>query len=321
VYRRLVKPQVLGLIRVGAHYAMSSLFEPQDETDELYCYAIDDVHAERFEDKAKTLSVGRARIRSAITHEELVVQFAAIHMGAHQVFGGVARYEDERRWQVVARDISALFSRGRFSDVQEKIETCFPTGQYSLEHLFKDEQRRILYQVLDGALGEVETSLRQIHEYHQPIVEVIKQLHIPLPKVLSHMVLAMINADLMRALAQDDVDLDQLAQLIDEVKQWSLEIDKQAVTFLLQRKVTALMTAFARAPQETSVLADICFLLHIVGPLFLPLDLWKAQNIYFDVGKKRLEKERTLAGQGNRHAQQWIAQFGQVGQYLRVKIV
>src|SRR5205814_4418665 len=54
VFDRYVRPSVVTLEKVGAHYALSSLFRTYDEQTQIYCYRVDC-------DDYKLLSEGKAK--------------------------------------------------------------------------------------------------------------------------------------------------------------------------------------------------------------------------------------------------------------------
>ncbi|MBU0671880.1 MAG: DUF3536 domain-containing protein, partial [Candidatus Margulisbacteria bacterium] len=89
VYNRYVKPEILDLLRVGAHYAISSLFEGYPANAKLFCYWIDKLAFERLEKNNGKLAVGKAHIYSTLTAEEVDVSFAVVHLGGEEFFGGV----------------------------------------------------------------------------------------------------------------------------------------------------------------------------------------------------------------------------------------
>lgn len=320
VYEQLVRPRVLDLVRVAAHYAVSSLFEEYAQTTTIHSYTAIDQLYDRLEVGKFKLAVGKALIRSDITWEEQVITFAVLHLGDHNIIGGVRVFTDEKVFLKMQHDIKEAFRRGDITGTINLIEQNFDGGNYSLWHLFKDEQTKILYQILHSTLEEIEVSLRQINEHHYPIIQVIKQLHIPLPKVLANTVLVMLNTDLLHVIGDEEPDFKKLEQLVSEVIEWSFEIDRVALEFMLRKKINTLMEEFNANSSEIAPLKMVESFLRICSPLHLNLDLWRAQNIYFSIGKDRHRNMKNRAELGDENAKRWVEYFDKLGHYLKVRI-
>lgn len=321
VYEKFVKPVVIDLLRVGAHYAVSSLFEEYPDKVKIYCYSANSEIFDRQEAGKQKIVVGRTQIRSDITWEEDTISFAVLHLGDHNFKGGVRGFIDENIFSKMHYEIRDAFRKGDTVRITRLIEKHFKFGHYSLWHLFRDEQSKILYQILDSTLEEIEASLRQVSEQHYSIFQIIKQLRIPLPKVLDNMVLFMVNKDLLQTLGSDMPDFERLEKVVNEVKEWSLEIDEATIGFVAQRKVNDFMKKFQKGPQEVGLLEPVEAILRILNPLSLNLDLWQAQNIYFSVGKNFYNTMQAKADQGNEDAKRWVEYFDRLGDLLTVKII
>ncbi|GAF89293.1 unnamed protein product, partial [marine sediment metagenome] len=79
VYQKFVQPAITDLTRVGAHYAVSSLFTEYPETISLFCYT---ASSKMFEHKTAgntRLAIGKAQVYSHITWEEKDISFAILH--------------------------------------------------------------------------------------------------------------------------------------------------------------------------------------------------------------------------------------------------
>ncbi|MBD3246690.1 MAG: DUF3536 domain-containing protein, partial [Candidatus Omnitrophica bacterium] len=77
-YETYIEPMVLDLLRVGAHYAVSSLFEDYPDTTTLYTYTITRHAYERIDLGKKKLVTGRVTVRSLITWKEDTVTFVVL---------------------------------------------------------------------------------------------------------------------------------------------------------------------------------------------------------------------------------------------------
>jgi ribosomal protein L15 len=60
---------------------------------------------------------------------------------------------------------------------------------------------------------------------------------------------------------------------------------------------------------------------HILCPLSLEYNLWKSQNYYFRIGRKKAAGMQDTAGSGDAGARQWIRLFEELGCNLGVKFL
>lgn len=320
VYEMLVKPSILSLARVGVHFAVSSLFEEYPESIKIYSYTAESQMCDRAEVGRQKLAVGRVCIRSDVTWEESIVSFAVLHLGDHNIVGGVHQYSGEEAFSAMHREIKEAFLKSDISETIRLIEKHFLEHGYSLWHLFKDEQRKVLKQILSSTLKDVENSLLQIKEHHYPITQAMKQMKVPLPKVIAVTVELAFNIDLLQALEDEPLDTSRLKNLVDQAKRWSIGVDKTTLGFIASNKVNNIMESFLNQPQDVALLEAAESLLGILNPLALNLNLWKAQNIYFSIGRQIYSAMKQKAEAGDAGAKKWVERIISLGEYLKVSI-
>jgi alpha-amylase/alpha-mannosidase (GH57 family) len=319
VYEKFVRPSILTLMRVGAHHAMSALFEKQPESIEIYSYTLNIERFERLESDRNRFVGGILRIRSKITTEEKRLSFAVLHSGDENLLAGASIVEDEKDFSRLLPDLKNVFKKGDTAAVARMIEENFE-NRYSIKDLLRDEQSRILYSILDSNLEEIEVSLREINHHRGPVVRVLKELRVPLPKVLGHTISLMFAKDLLDALSSDKPDLERLKKLIGEVREFTLEIDKETISFVVRQKVDGLMDAVYHNNTDSAVLERTAEFLETVAPLQLQFDLWKAQNTFFEVRDKVYQNIQSRAASGDAQARRWLDEFKRLGEGLKVKV-
>ncbi len=321
VYELFVKPAGVDLSRVGAHYAVSSLFKEYPETTDIYCYTADSEVYDKMEAGIQKLAIGKTRVLSNITWEERVLCFAALHFGGHNLVGGVCDYVGDEFFSTMHREIKEAFQKCDITEVIHRMDKHFGAHSSSLWDLFKDEQRKVLDQITEATLKDIETFFRQIYEHHYPIMQVMKETRAPLPKALTTPVEFILNMDLRKSLENEELDLGRLQKLIEEVKRWSFEPDRITLSFVASQKVNKLIEKLSQSPEDISTMEKVEELLRILSALPLDLNLWKSQNIYFYMGKQLYNEMREKAEKGDGNAKKWIEHFKELGHYLQVKVV
>ena len=110
---KFVKPAMVDLQKVGAHYAISSLFEHYQVQDRIFCYTIDREDYRLSEAGKAKLAVGRIRVTSDITWNSAAISFAVLHFGDHNLCGGVREFQGEEAYGTMAWEVTGGLFLGR----------------------------------------------------------------------------------------------------------------------------------------------------------------------------------------------------------------
>jgi hypothetical protein len=319
VYQNLVKPAMVDLLRVGAHYAISSIFEDYSETTTIYAYNATREFYDRDEAGRQKLAIGKAHLRSNVTSAETDISFAVLHLGDHNLLGGVREYLDDASFDLMYREIKEAFTRSDLTGIIHLMDKHFEAHNYSLLHLFRDEQRKVWNRVLETALVEVQGSFRQIYDHHYPIMQAMREQRTPIPKAFLTTAEFTVNADLREAIEAEEPDQDRINDLVAAVKRWGFEVDKTTLGFVASRRFGQLMETFRNLPEDSTPLETIETLLKTLMPLSLEYDLLKAQNLLLSIGKERATQMRERAAMGDEGATKWVERIDRLSHYLRVR--
>jgi alpha-amylase/alpha-mannosidase (GH57 family) len=320
-YLTLVKPASVDLNRVGVHFAISSLFTnyPKQQAN-IYCYSAATDTYERSEAGIQTLVVGRTTVKSAVVLEEYTVDFAALYRGDPYIIAAAIGRMPDGLFASVRQDLKKAFVKGDLSEIMRLMNTAFGGHNYSIWHLFKDEQRRILYELLETTWLEIEASFRNIYEHNYPIMQAMRGMNMPLPRALSTPAEFVLNEDLCKMIREEPTPLDRLQVLTEEASRLSLELDKPILQFEAGKKINRLMTRFAEKPEDPKILKTIEATIRILLTIVTELNVQASQNVLFDISKKTYPQMSQKAKAGDAEAQKWTEHFKNLGQYLGVSV-
>jgi len=321
IYQLLIKPVMVDLLRVAAHYAISSLFDGCQKS--IFCYQIGQEKINRLENGKLKIAIGEANIRSEITWEEDKISFAVLHLGDHNVNGGVRSYMDGKAYNTMQNEISEAFDRGDVATIIRLMDQHFGTNSYSLWHLFKDEQRRVIREIMNLNLEQINANLHQIYINNYTMMNFLHQLNIPILQPLSSIAVYETNQELLALFSQEVIDLAKLEKLVQEVQDWSITLDHATLGFKITNWVIQSLDNFNLNVNLNSLnkIVQIIKVLNILKPLTLQLHLWKAQNIYFEMyQQEEIKTIQEKALQGDEENQKWLSQFKQLGYILNVEV-
>ena len=159
----------IGWEQIGAHYAVWSLFEKYAAAGAVSTATPPSARRISRESPAAAQAGRRPGAHpSEVTQESRVVSFGVLHFGDHNVNGGVNGLpSDEALRRVLAQD-SPTRSAGDFAEVIRLMDRDFGESTYSLASLFRDEQRKVIKQLLTPSIVEAETAYRRLYEQHLP---------------------------------------------------------------------------------------------------------------------------------------------------------
>jgi alpha-amylase/alpha-mannosidase (GH57 family) len=320
IYGKFVKPAIVDLTEVTAHYAISSLFEEYGEQAEIYCYHFDAKECQTAECGKARLATGKARITSLITRESANMSFGVLHFGDHNVNAGVREYQREEAYQVMLQEMTQTFSGADFAEVVRLLDKHFGTSTYSLKSLFHDEQHKVLNSILESALSEIEAAYYQVYEHNYPPMRFLAELGYPIPKSYQSAAEFILNAGLRRALSSDLIELERVSSLLNEVQTWQVELDKEGLSYLLQQSLEKMMVNLLASPEDVNLLKELLAVTQLSHATPFPVDLWRVQNLYHQLLHSTYPEFEAKARQGDKTAKEWLDQFVSLGQLLSIRV-
>jgi alpha-amylase/alpha-mannosidase (GH57 family) len=314
IYEKWVKAAMVDLKGVAAHYAIRSLFEPYAEHDEIYCYKVDREDFQISEAGKTRLVVGRVRFASQIILESAPLTFGVLHFGDHNVSGGVRDFRGEEAYQNLSKEINEAFSRADLPEVIRVLDKGFGRDIFSLKSLFRDDQRKVLDQILTSALSEAETAYRQLFEHQAALLRFLADLGQAIPKSLRVATELALNMNLRRAI--DELDLGRVLPLVEEAKRYDISIDGALLGYRMKEKIGQMAIDFRTQPANMEQLRKLEGIVNLACSLPFEVDLWKPQNVYFEMARSVYPEFRKKAEAGEEAAKSWVELFTRFGEKL-----
>jgi hypothetical protein len=316
IYEKFVKPAMVNLEKVGAHYAISSLFEDYPPKSRIYSYEVDREDLRVVREGKTRLALGRARISSRITEESTTLSFGALHLGDQNVSGGVREYRGAEAYRSLVEEVEAVVHRGDIPELVRAVDRNFGAGTYSLRLLFQDEQRKIVGLILDKALAEAASLYRNFYGQYATLARFITDLGIPLPARFQMAVDFTLQEDLLTALSVDEPDASQVQALLEQVRRTGIQLDNVTLEFTLRRTIERAADAFGRDPRQRQTLQCFDRVAGLCPLLPFHVNLWAAQNVYHVARKARFDEMQARALRGDSNAQWWLRTMDALGARL-----
>lgn len=318
IYELLVKPAMVDLLKVGAHFAISSLFKSYPEESRIFCYSVKTDRHEIFHAGKAKLVLGTAELASKITRDSRKVIFAVVHFGGHNVNAGIRYYQGEDTFQGTVDKAGEVFLRADYGELFRTLDKEFGGTTYSLKSLFRDEQRWVLQEVLKSVLETVEGSFIDLYQEHTPAMRFLAETGIPLPKVYKAIADFVRNLDIKRALERKVPDIKRIEAILSEIRSHDLTLDEVDISYAFEKTIERLLEQFYSEIENVKLMETITKTLSLVSAFKLKINSWKAQNIFFVMLKTVYDLKRRESEQGNELARDWVKAFHALGQELSV---
>ncbi|HOR28040.1 MAG TPA: DUF3536 domain-containing protein [Candidatus Sumerlaeota bacterium] len=323
IYRRWIKSGIVDLHKVGAHYALSSVFEDYPDMARVYAFTVERIEHQYHEAGRARLAIGRARITSDVTRESEQLVYAVLHLGDQNISGGVRTDEGEAPYRTMRREISRAFARADMTEVLRQIDRAFRGHLYSIPSLFRDEQRRIMGEVLREFLNEAERDYQRIYNRNAPLIRFVADLNMPLPRAFQVAAEFAINSLLRQLFEAPDPDLERIDQLHEQALTHHVTLDAQTLEFALRGAIERQARALEQAPESLQALGRFDALMLSARQMPFEINLAVAQNIIHrlyqaqdGVWRRMIERAR----EDDDSAREWLEQFARLAEKLNLAV-
>ncbi|MEW6183425.1 MAG: DUF3536 domain-containing protein [Bacillota bacterium] len=319
IYQKFVKPAMLDLPKVGAHYAISSLFKDYGAKSQIYCYNVEQKDRHDLSQDGTKATIGQVEISSVITRESTSLSYGVLYSGAHNIKGGVRMYRGEEDYRRMLVDVNAAFNRSEIPEVLRLLDQHFKGMTYSLGQLFRDEQRAIINKILDSTLEEAEADYRRIFDRQVELMHVLKELNIPQPKAFHTAAAFVVSSGLRRAFKDEMPDLEKIYSLLNEAKLWEIKLDEARIAFALEDSLGRLAGKLSENPYDTEIIGRLDAVIEMVRTLPFEVNLWKLQNSFHGLLHTLYPDMQQNSEHGEKGARHWLSRFTSLGEKLRMK--
>jgi len=317
IYRACVVGMELGLEKVAAHYAISSVFSSFGQETQLFCYNVRRISYDIYNSGRGRLALGRAHIASAITGEHQTFSFSVLHFGDQNITAAVKVYHeaDAVEFEEFAKKAAELVQRAYFPEVIRLLDREYGKVDYSLTSLFTDEQRRIVQLILNSTLWDIENTLTTIYEDHASLLHYLSQAGLPKPPALTLAAGFAVNAGLRRALETDQVDQAQVRSYLAMAKQDMVPLETATLSYIADQRMKRAMVELQMSTGSLEMLDRALAMARTLVELPFELNLWQAQNIWYEVLRSSKSNQNAMTSDD---LEKWEKKFNDLGNCLSV---
>jgi alpha-amylase/alpha-mannosidase (GH57 family) len=325
IYQKFVQPAFVDLRKVGAHYAIQSLFEPYETDTHVYCYQVErqaSFNRDQGEKHEQRLAAGLARFTSQITQESAILGFAAMDPGDLNPMGGVLKAATPESYEAVSGALREAFSRGEMDEVGRLLQQNLEGEPFTLRVIFRDEQQRILNRIIESEWGEAEAAFANLYPHLMSMMRTLVKVggSVMIPRAFYAAAEFVLNTRLRRALGDEQLDFATIRNLMGDADGAKVALDVPTLEFTLRRRLERMAEDFQADPDKVELLRGLDTAVGMARSLPLEVNLWKVQNICYELLRTSYDSFQEKGQKGDQNAGAWIDHFRALAEKLSLHV-
>ncbi len=339
VWATMVRPARVDLPKVVAHWAVSAVIgmpaeaqvrarEAAGRRERVYCYdVVPREVTERRTGKARLIAA-TVRCVSRITREAAELRVVALHLGEHNLIGGVGAVADDETWTRTVDQLNEAFLSADLLEAQRAIDRFFAGQTFSLGSLFGRERDRALAHILATSLDDAESAFRRVHDQHAPLMRYLVKAGVPVPETFRAASELVLRHRILTALRRDEPQFDEVRACIAEAGQVRVDLDVPEVAYVAGEALARMIDRVVGRPDDggdgdaadAAYLDALARMAEIAARMGSTVDLWHAQNACVTLRDTRLPRWRARAADGGGAATQLVTAFARLSAAVKVYV-
>lgn len=320
IYQEWISPKRVGLSSVGMHYAVTSLFAEYPEELPIYNYTAKSKIFERLYAGNHRLSIGLAEVSSRVTYSSKQFCFAVVYLGQNHLIGNSSESMTEKEFKAVMPKILKAFSESRLADVIALMQEHFSEQKFTLDSLFRDDQKEVLDLIVEKGLEEAGSYYRDVYNDNYNLLNILRENKFPIPPMLNQNLSIVLNNEITNYMKSDSINPELLETLAADAKKWEIDLNKTEIEFEAGQKLHKLILKVEEDLAENIYLIAMNNIFQQLQLLDLTPDLWQIQNLYFKIGSENIGDKEFAAEVGSAEDVEWLKEFKELGTFVNVQV-
>ncbi|MEW6327219.1 MAG: DUF3536 domain-containing protein [Thermodesulfobacteriota bacterium] len=284
VWDKIVKPALVDLERVLAHYAISSIYRERAGRDRVYCFDItcDDLKVGSHD--SSDLAFGRLSASSRVTLEKEEVAFAVLHFGGLDFHCVLKASKSLGEYEELKERLFENYENGSIGDVYGIMLREFPGNAYRLKDIFVEERRRLIEIALKPRLEEYNEAFERLARQDENTIKLLASLAYPIPRQMLVAIANKLDQELLRAARNIPASeaFEGIRVVWEQGQSWKYQPHLEKLGRILTLKLEETLERLRSNVGSLEVLAPAGEILKVAGMFNISLNLWRSQNLFLD---------------------------------------
>lgn len=286
IYEMFVKPAKVTVEKIATHWAISSLYNKNEELEEIYCYKTKKISNKTYKYENNELAFGRLEILSEITFEKFDLTYALLKTSESEYYCMVTPFINQEKMMIAKENVLHEFNNGSMLGTLEAMKTNFASEYYTIKDVLIDKRKVILEKVLIKKLMKTAKNYQDFYEELKAPVAQLVLMGMDIPDVFRMVAKFTLIKELEELLADaDDFSNEELNKKLDKIKseadKFYINLNKSKAQVIIAKKLQKLIEYAADEPSfETNEKIFATFAL--IDRMGINVDIRVSQNIYHE---------------------------------------
>jgi len=295
VFQDLVAPSQVGLHKVAAHYAISSLFTDYRHQERVYCYQVEQLDYQKQQIGTLTLSLGQIKLTSEITWETKHFVFAVLHLGGWDFHCCISEFDGRLVYTELKQQLFADLKQASAAQIILNMNRLMGERSFSLQDLFAEERQRIVRLLTVQTKKHLDQLYTQVYRENYSMLAAFQRESMPVPqelKVAAEVALSCRCLEMAQTLEQGIEDPSAVDRTLAELEATATEanylqcwLNIADVKLILEQTIVRLLWRLLYDGNPDTLEADVTRIeqaIAIGNRLRLGLMLDRPQEIFFN---------------------------------------
>ncbi len=286
IFRSVVEPARLDPSKVAAHFALARVGLENGETECPVSKRAKAVSQRRLTASGLVALFGEVEITDERTADSARRSFLAVHDGG----AGLACLVDREPGldvEAVSREIRSALEDASLDLVERTFHRRRPQAvRFTLDDLISDTRNYLVRSLLLALHSQVMDWVRQFYDSNQDVVSLLRRTGVQVPQIQGCLFRLIAGDQLIRRLTPGEngspARWNELLAVTDQIKEWGLSLNEPAVRLSAKEFFLSQIGHIITRPTAEDLGYAAEFLADMQD-LELGLDLWEAQNTFFNV--------------------------------------
>ncbi|MBI5583887.1 MAG: DUF3536 domain-containing protein [Deltaproteobacteria bacterium] len=285
VWEKLIRPAAVELPQVLAHQAVSSIYQAPEARSRVYCFDLTNLDPIVRRQNGTRLALGRLRVRSLLTEEELEMIYGVLHFGGLDFHCRLRPFQGRKRYEAGREELLERYRSGSMGEVYDRLKEIFGGNPYSLKNLFREERHRLIDLILKERLGAYHKQFREWVSADEGVIRKLAEWQVPLPPAMRSVLKHSINQAWEEALGDESSPpgrWEVLGRLVRRMEKLGFPVNREQLGENLRSRIEELLRRLPGHPHPGTLFDRLRDLLRGAQGLGLPINLWSVQDAFLD---------------------------------------
>jgi hypothetical protein len=284
VWEQLVRPGVVDLDRVLAHYAISLIYghDGGDHRRRVFAFDVETIDPEVRSRGVGHIAVGTLRVRSLRTRNDAEARFVVLHFGGLDFHVVLGQGPESKSFEQFKAELFETYRTGSLADVTVLVARDFPGRTHRLDDLFRDEQRRIIGILLEDRLADYRRSFERLADQDEDLLNRLGHLSYPIPKPMLAAASTYLDGHLRdeigRVVRGETAPLEAIGRLRDRGRAWGYKPERAVLEKTLAEAMLRTLGEIEPGADLSGITSRAEQLLKAAELIGVEPDLWQVQN-------------------------------------------